>query len=393
MRRFWWAILMAVVVSLWSGIRLWFVAGDDPLAKDGTVYIRMARDFVRAPGQVVAEYDYAVGYPAAVAGVHRLWSWLTGDRGPEGWERAGRIVSFAASLAVLAGLWPYCKRAFDGRVALTTLILLSVGRKWAAVGADVLSDSLALAFEVWAIVVALAVHDRLRSGRRSSLFFATVVGLLAGLGYLVRPEALITVILAASLWIAARIRGRRNIAMGLAAAGLAVTAAILCALPYALAIGGLSKKKSLGDFFGRVCPGGWSLAITGVWPLGDAPFKFIGQFSEAIHPVAAMFLGIWLLANLVPRLRERLVPSDLRRPSPAVGFVTILGAVLITPALIGLYLHVHYLSHRHLLLLGALASPLIGAGTLLVAEWITRLPRRIRPSARRDRETPALRPF
>jgi len=384
MRRSSWLMLMAVTVSLWAGVRLWLMVGADAIAPDGTTYIRMARGFAHAPGEVIAGYDYAIGYPAVVSGVHSIWSSLTGDQSVEGWDRIGQAVSFVASLAVLAGLWSYCRRAFDDRVALATLVLLCVGRKWAAIGADVLSDSLALAFAVWAIVLALAVQDRLCAGRRSGLWLAFLVGLLAGLGYLVRPEAILAVVLALGLWVVMQVRRRQNVRLSLVAVGLAAVSAIACALPYMIATGGLSKKKSLSDFIGQTIGNPPTVIMAGLGFPADAPFKLIGQFSEAIHPVSGFLLAFWLLLALVRPLRRRMLPTHLQSLQPDVAFLMALGAVIMVPALIGLYANVHYLSHRHLLLLGVLTSPLIGAGAVSVADWISRLADLAAKPVRRD---------
>jgi len=150
---------------------------------------------------------------------------------------------------------------------------------------------------------------------------------------------------------------------------------LACVLPYALIIGGLSRKKSISDFVLRsvhaparvlasVTPAGWS----------DAPRQFLGQLFEAMHPVVASLACVWLLGFLLERRwRGKTAAVVFPPPRPPCGFLMLAALAVLAPLLMGLYANVHYLSHRHLMFLAALLAPLAGAGAVALADGLGEL--------------------
>ena len=283
-RRRWLGLLLVLCVCL--ALRAWVVDHTDVIARDGTVYITMARQWTTAPSEVIRNYDYHVGYPVALLEVHRLLAPLGLGEDLRSWELAGQLVSLIAAAAATVALWLLTGMTWGWRVAWVTALVFSLGRKWVDLGADVLSDSLAVAFEMWAIVLALAALDRLEKRSPWALPLAAATGLIAGLGYLVRPEALLPLGLAAAAWLACRFRGRSTWRLTGGAVVLAVAAALFCVLPYALAIGGLTKKKHLSDFVQGLAAPALPLAQIGGGDSVLAPVQaLVAYLAEAMHPI------------------------------------------------------------------------------------------------------------
>ena len=374
-RRCFLGLLLIVCVCL--AIRTWVIAHTDVIARDGTVYVKMAREWSAVPSGVIRSYDYHVGYPVALLGVHRLLAPLGLGEDLRSWELAGQTVSLLAAAAATVALWLLAGMTFGWRIAWVTALVFSLGRKWVDLGADVLSDSLAVAFQMWAIVLALATLARLEKRSPWALPLAAATGICAGLGYLVRPEALLAVGLAAVLWLAYRFRGRSTWRLTGGAVVLAVVAALLCVLPYALAIGGLTKKKRLSDFVQGSVPSVWPLAQIGGGDTILAPVQaLVACLTEAMHPILFFLALLWLGAWIVRRTTSR-KPWGQMLPLPQAqgAFMMVAAAAVELPLLGALQVHVHYLSDRHLLFLAMLLSPLAGAGLLFAAQMVGSLGR------------------
>jgi len=369
-RRCFLGLLLIVCVCL--AIRAWVIAHTDVIARDGTVYVKMAREWSAAPSGVIRSYDYHVGYPVALLGVHRLLAPLGLGEDLRSWELAGQTVSLLAAAAATVALWLLAGMTFGWRLAWVTALVFSLGRKWVDLGADVLSDSLAVAFQMWAIVLALATLARLEKRSPWALPLAAATGICAGLGYLVRPEALLAVGLAAVLWIAYQSRRRSTWRLTGGAVVLAVVAALLCVLPYALAIGGLTKKKRLSDFVQGSVPSVWPLAQIGGGDTILAPVQaLVACLTEAMHPILFLLMLLWLGAWIVRRATSwnpdgRVLPL----PQARGAFMMVAAAAVELPLLGALQVHVHYLSDRHLLFLAMLLAPLAGAGLIFVAQAV-----------------------
>ena len=366
----WLGILLVVCVCL--AVRLWVIAHTDAIARDGTVYIRMAHEWPAGPQAVIQTYDYHVGYPVALLGVHRLLASLGLGEDLRGWEWAGQVVSLVAAVAATVALWLFAGMTWGWRIAWVTALVFSLGRKWVGLGADVLSDSLALAFAMWAVVLALAALARLEQRSAWALPLAAVTGLCAGLGYLVRPEALLPVILAIALWLAYQFRGRSTWRLTGGAVVLAAGTALLCVLPYALAIGGLTKKKHLSDFVqGSVAPALPLAQIGGGDGLLAAVKALAANLTEAMHPILFFLALLWLGAWIVRRTTSwKPGPEVLPMPQARGVFMMVAAAAVVFPMLGALQVHVHYLSERHLMFLAMLLAPLAGAALIFVAQAV-----------------------
>jgi len=364
---------LLAVLAVCAAVRVWLIAHTETISPDGTVYVRMAREWLDDPGGVIASYNYHVAYPAMLAAARRLLTRLGGPEGLAGWTLAGQVVSLVASLAAIAGVWVFAGMAFGPRVAWVTALLFGIGRKWATLGADVLSDAPAVCAQVWTIVLGLWTLRLLRRDSRWAIGVAAATGACAGCGYLVRPEALLACVLAVLVWLAYLLRRRVRWPTTLASAGAAAVAAAACAAPYMLAIGGLTKKKRLTDLipFSLAPPEGGVLSAGLGQPQLAALRQVFNQIFEAMHPLLGFLAVAWIATWVGVRVFRLKLPARVRIfPRRPAGFVMAAAAVIIIPMMTGLHYRVHYLDYRHVMFLAALLSPLGGAGLVILATWV-----------------------
>lgn len=379
---------LLAVLGVCAAVRVWLICNAATIATDGALYILMARQWSADPAAVTRRYTYHVGYPAAIATVREGLVTLGGDEGLAGWESAGRLVSLFGALGALAALWFFALRCFDDRVAWITVLLFGLSKKWAILGSDVLTDSLTICFMMWAVVLAMWAGAAIRSlpSRRSRALAAAAAagaGLSGAAAYLVRPEAMLVVPLAAvsCLW-AGRARRRWRLAIGCVA--LLAAVAMAAAGPYMAAIGGLTHRHDVSKAL--------SMALSDMsgsaTPLAQIPFAVAGyswlrhltnRLFEAMHPAVAAMACVAVVAWVIGRLRKRKTQATCtRRPVPCgEGLYWMVGwAALFLPVLVRSYTRSGIMSYRYLLTMAILLTPLAGAGLLVLAdltrEWLGR---------------------
>ncbi len=373
---------LAAALALALLVRGVAVARAQNIARDGVRYLRMARYLAGAPtGEVLRAFDFPPGYPAAIAAAAKL----LGLAWPVGWVAAGRWLAVAASLAALAAVYVIAAATFDRTVALISTTVLGLAPVLTATSADVLSDLPAGAPALWAVALALHAGRQVRAARWSAAVLAAAAGLAAGLGYLCRPEALATVPVGLLMLAMPRGLSRRGRVIQVVAVLGLLAAVAACTLPYASAVGGLTKKKSLEDFVGGGSPVVLAVAEGGVLRLLDSLRKALDRWRAIGGSWAAALTAIWW-ATWIGRyvLRLRLPPSVMVRPR-ADGVVAMFGVTcLLLPAVVALEFHrgPGYIDNRHMLMPALLMAVAAGAGLKTLVAWAMRLRRfRTRPRA------------
>jgi dolichyl-phosphate-mannose-protein mannosyltransferase len=362
---------LALILVVGLALRLWLACTAEVVARDSTVYMEMAQR--HSAGASLSDLRARhPGYPIALATTRNLLVFLGAPEGRVSWELAGRGISVLSSLLALAAAWLLARWAFGASTALLTGLLLAVASKWAALGAEILSDSLALCMQLWAVVFSLAALWGAIRRRRGASVWALGTGVCAGLGYLVRPEAALPLVLAMGLWAFYAASGRadrRIVATSLIAL---IGGFVACALPYMISIGGLTGREYFSS--SPVAHAGmlaWAAAYPG-------PRMLLNRFVEAMHPAPAAMLLVWLIARAAPReLRRALARTTRlspRRPSAMLMGATAAltaGVVLLRAGGEGV------ISHRYLAFTAAMLMPLAARGLLVLIRCAVWLPARI----------------
>jgi len=373
----WRCVLSLLVVLVICALpRLWLVNHTEVISRDGTLYVKMAREWDSCPVNVVHDYEYHVGYPAAISFVHQAMSALGMSDDPANWDLIGQYISFGSAMAALAAVWLLAGLAFNWRVAWISALVFGLGHKFSAVGADVLSDSLSVALQMWAVTLTVIAVRCLKRKQKRAVVLAGLVGLLSGAGYLVRPEALLPGVMAILLCIGIQFRRRIGWRMALGSAAAAGLATFICAFPYMYLIGGITRKKIIYKMI--VAPVMDFFCATIGLASASGLNKFASQLTEAMHPATAGLVGVFLATWIGWKVLRIKLPTQLRFVPRGVPLSLMLMATGgLTLLLVGMHSYVGYISHRHLLFLGALLSPLAGAGGVVIAEWMKVLAKRL----------------
>ena len=180
-----------------------------------------------------------------------------------------------------------------------------------------------------------------------------------------------SVAMAAGLWCLRRLEWKRP---ALAIVLLAASAG-LAAMPYFLAIGGLSKKKKLAELMGLSFCGTDGSVMLASMPVGkglEVVFKFTSPFIESMHTIFATMLFVWVAAMVLKRLRPSLASLQAQGPERLAGVAMMLYLGVMLVVLEGLYRVHHYLDYRHTMMVAMVISPLAGQGVLVLAGALAR---------------------
>jgi hypothetical protein len=363
------ALGAVVLLLILGGQRIWLTTHREVIAKDGILYVQMAQRMAEAPLDATREMRALhPGYSAATAGVHGL----VGGTDRKSWEDAATLVSFQANLAAVLGVWVLGWLVLGSpQLGWCAALLFGLGHNMAILGADVGSDSLALAFGIWSVVTAVRVADGLEQQRRGVWAWAVVTGLLVGAGYLVRPEMAVVLLAGVVLWLTALRRGARLRPVLGCALALLAGAAVL-AVPYMVLVGSVLGKWG-GESYWRLAAAAQPQPLAMIASASN-PFEAVGkvvaEFFEAQHPVLATLTCLYLLAWALGRTKALQPWRDcLPRPSRSGGMMLVLLAAFSVPTLALREALTGELSSRYAMLLAATtailpAALLGGAGKL-----------------------------
>lgn len=378
---------LIAIVALAASLHAAGIARSILPAQDGLKFIRVARSFQVLPWtDVVRGSDQHPLYPALVAITEPLVALALG-RGPETWRIAAQLVAAVAALALIFPLHGLTRDLFGRTVAdLAALgfVLLPLPM---VVGHDTLSDSLAL------LAVALSLRMGLHALTSGDWRPALGCGLVAGVGYLARPEVLVApfAVLATGF---VRAAGRGVVPARAALPGLSTLAVAFLAIvgSYALVKGEVSEKLALRQA-APIKTGPIKERKTAQWlppglddPRWDfspkeesagAPSRGVVavvkdiflQWSDGLCGVFA-FLAVWGLAR-DGHIRRTIAGDDDRADPENVGrWLVATYLVLFCSVLIRHEMRMGYLSNRHTLGLVILALPWAAAGTFVVARGL-----------------------
>jgi 4-amino-4-deoxy-L-arabinose transferase-like glycosyltransferase len=209
-------------------------------AQDGLKLIRVAQQFQTEPWtDVVRGSDAHPLYPALVAVTEPLVAVFTGHV-PDAWRIAAQVVATLAAVGVLFPIYALTRLLFDHRIACLAAALAVVLPRAAELGHDTLSDSLGLFttfLSLWLGAVSLRNRDW-RAGVGS--------GLVAGVGYLARPEVILVPVAIGLAWVVGLRRDRlsRTVSQGNMVAAV-VLAALAVVGSYTVIKGKVSEKLAV----------------------------------------------------------------------------------------------------------------------------------------------------
>ncbi len=146
------------------------------ISRDGIAYLELARSALAGDADALLRAHYPPGFPALLA-------LLAGPFGLS--ETSGAVASAVGSALVVPAVTLLAARA-HGRIAgLCAGLLAAALPELVTIGGEVLSDGWYLALLAWTLVLLQRAHER------GGLLAGVGAGVVGGLAYLTRPEALV----------------------------------------------------------------------------------------------------------------------------------------------------------------------------------------------------------
>ncbi len=171
---------LALLIVLALGLGIYLAIVTPFISRDGVLYINMARTLSHDPLRTAQTYP--AGYPFLLHVAHRVGTLFGAGDTPTAWVIPSLAVTLLLRLLALIPLYLLSRMLVGARRGFWALLILIVLPYPAHHGSDVLREwpfLFFLALGVW--LTFLALHRR-----RWWLF--GLIGLDAGLGYLIRPE-------------------------------------------------------------------------------------------------------------------------------------------------------------------------------------------------------------
>lgn len=183
--------LLGMALLLALAIRLYLLWQYYCISPDGVHYIGAAQDFFHGRFMAGLSSFYPPAYPFFIASLY----FLIGD-----WELSGQIWSLLSGVLLLVPLYALLKSMYGEKVALTACFLVAIGPYLARYSVHVRTESPYLLLSTIAL---LLLHRGIERSFWGHFFYG---GLVAGLAYLVRPEAvgflvIVPMVLAVRCWV------------------------------------------------------------------------------------------------------------------------------------------------------------------------------------------------
>jgi hypothetical protein len=250
----WWEETKPILLLVFLAIllRAWQLTHTEVPARDALGYIDLAWRLEHEPwGQVVRSSFRHPGYPLSIVAVSgHVRSLIPGDL-PMTMQLSAQFASALASVLLVVPMFLLGRELFDRRVCFWAVLLFQCLPATGRLMADGLSEPLFL------LCASTALFAAARALCTGALGWFVVSGIASGLAYLTRVEGIVLVgvsgLMLTVFWVAGHWPGgwRRWLACGHAL----VVPALLVALPFMLAIGGLTNKptaRQLGDLHRHV---------------------------------------------------------------------------------------------------------------------------------------------
>jgi 4-amino-4-deoxy-L-arabinose transferase-like glycosyltransferase len=173
-------IAILTVITLVVGV--YFISTTVLIAKDGVLYIEIARKIADNANIVIHDTRQAPGYPFLIYLTHKALGLFYKAQSLQGWIISAQVVSLLSKLIATIALYFVGSCFVGSRVSFWGVLILSLLPDSLDFGSDALTD--------WPSLMFLAIGFLLLlwgvQHRKCRIFGCA--GITAGLGYLIRPE-------------------------------------------------------------------------------------------------------------------------------------------------------------------------------------------------------------
>jgi len=361
---------LSVLLALTTVTGIYLVASTVLIARDGVVFIELAQDLQTQPIATMLHADQHPGYPFLILAARVLSSLVCKTASVMRWIYCAQSVTLLCRVLSISIIYLIGRRLAGRRRAFWAALILLFLPDPAEYGSDTLSDWPHILFLMSGFLLLLScAADKKR-------WPYAFIGVLAGLGYLIRPEC-VQLIIYSFLWEASRFLGldRKEKTRAILALTLLVACFTLTAGPYMKLKGAVFPKKRIGQFARHLD----KRAINKNQP----------EFSSASMSICGASGGVSGIVRSLLTLTERLGQNFLwyflpfaflgifryfrkakwRKPEYFLPATFIVVNVLL---MVWIWCHSEYMSRRHVLPLTVFLSLSIPLGVGLAASRMQR---------------------
>jgi len=373
-------LLLALLMLLAAGIRVWQLAHTEVAARDSIGFIRIAWQLHQHPlsewKDVLAHAEQHPIYPLTIHAVSLPLRALNLNE-PDRMRLSAQLASALAAVLLVLPMFCLGRELFDRRIGFGAALLVQCLPVSGCILADGLSESVFLLFAVSALFWSVRALRRFGDWKGFAL-----AGFFGGLAYLTRPEGALIVLATGLVLLAGQVvrgwrRSRRDLLV--CGASLSLSAALL-AVPFVAVTGHVTVKPTPNQILTNRPPPGvlresaapapGSRVLFAVYEVFSGPHShraWWGFRSLVNELVKGSFYVGWLAALFGlwwERERSRREPGAWMMLLVCLGVAFALWRVLVV---------VGYLSDRHTLLILMCGSFWAVAGLMAIGDWVARL--------------------
>ena len=245
-----WKRLLLLLLFV-AALRTFTVANATMPSRDCVVFVRDGLQLENPPPNqtrvdVIMAAEHPPGYPAAIIAMSWIVRPLMGVDQPtvDSMALSAQLVSALSAVLLVIPLFLIARRVFDRNVAFMAVAIFEVLPVFVEVSSDGISDSVYLLTSAWALWFAFRAIDA--TCTRVAFLWGIGSGVFCGIGYLIRPDALVVALaigLTCAGLVVSRIRSGNWRAPFCAGLGLTIATFGVMA-PYCVTIGGLTNKPT-----------------------------------------------------------------------------------------------------------------------------------------------------
>ena len=345
-----------LIIALCIGVYL--ICTTVIISKDGVTFIEYAQNLSTSFKNTLQSNDQHPGYPFLIVAGHEIAERITEGTSLSGWIYSAQIVTLACRLLALTTIYFIGKILVGPRQSFWAVLILIFLPKPVGYGSDALSDWPHLLFLTTGFLVLLA------GAKKERWWCFGLTGIIAGMGYLIRPECAQLVVYGA-LWLGMRLcwpmpAAKRRTALFAMAAMLIGFAVI--AGPYMHFKGGIFPKKHVGEFASDAQSLHEAATYTAALATPES-IKAFGKLLNNIGDTLAWFFLPFLFIGLCKRFKGQHPSTQEKLLLPSLAAVNI-------AVMIWLYCKHGYMSQRHTLPLIVFTIFYIPLGIEVAAKWL-----------------------
>jgi len=358
---------IAILSAIALGIGVYLISTTVVIAKDGITFIEYAKNLTISGIDTMRGQEQHPGYPSLIVGVHKVTRILHKGMPIWGWIYCAQSTALIFRLLAIIMLYFLAKDLVGTKFGFWSILILITLPKPAEYGSDALSD--------WPHIFFLATgfFMLVRGAKHAKWWLYGCIGLVAGLGYLVRPECIQLVVLG-TLWLGLQFFwSKRTIKRlkAVSALALLLVGFLIIAGPYVKLKGAVFPKKHIGRLASNLRSDSDStqeiqVRSNNVCAAGFAPADIIEGFGKLVENVGETLMWFFLPALLMG-LQKYFRRQTWYEPERFLmaSFIALNIAVMI-------WLHCSYgrISKRHTLPLVIFTIPCVPLGLAMLASLV-----------------------